>query len=102
MNKYIVLMDTICQGKRPACIMHDDGKAIPQTFDTLKEAQSELLEFYQTMLEFQIKEFEEGWREFEDIDLQCDTWVEPCSIDQDGTICLEDGTEFEITESEEC
>lgn len=89
MNKYIILVDTECAGKQAA---YSDEKNRAVTYHTRKQAEEVLLDDYLWVLKQQIDEYKNGQREFDEIDISCDDWIEECDVDEDGIVILKDGT----------
>lgn len=87
-KKWIVLIDTLVDGTQPA--YHDiDGN--PCTHDSLEDAQKEMLSDWLDTLSDQVDEFKKGLRDFDEVDEQCDMWVEECQLSENGSVILEDG-----------
>jgi len=88
-EKWIILHN--CPGPEPAW-WGDDNK--PELFNTHKEAVEELLDDHISTLEMQLAEVKSGDREPDEVDLECDEWVEPCTLHDDGCISLEQQPDF--------
>lgn len=82
MNKWIILHNA--PTPEPAWFGDDDK---PVVYDTREEAVREMVEDYISTLQQQLKEFLHDERE--EIDLQCEEWVEPCTLHEDGVITTE-------------
>jgi hypothetical protein len=91
-EKWIILQSTLCQGTIPAWFGDDDK---PVVWDTEEEAQAELLSEHINTLERHFKEFKNGDREFDEIEIDCQDWIEPCTVDDEGVITLEYGVVYD-------
>lgn len=89
MKKYIILMDTLLAGKQSAYLDENERAVI---YHTRKQAEEVLLDDYLWILKQQIEEYKNGQREFDEIDISCNEWIEECDVDEDGAAILEDGT----------
>jgi hypothetical protein len=91
---WIILMDTHCGGETPA---YRDGDGNPIFYETQKEAVTEMVNDRIEILQDQLEQYSRGVREMEEIDLDCEEWVEPCEIRYDGDkviVVLDSGKEF--------
>lgn len=91
-QRWIILTETLT-GKEPA---YTDGMGEPITYATEKDAQLALIEDWIETLQNQLYEFKEGQREFDEIDFNCQMWVEGCDI-KDGVISIEDEVIYDPT-----
>lgn len=82
MDKWIILHNAPMP--EPALFGDDDR---PVLFDTEKAAMESMVEDYIAMLNQQLQDYMIGDRD--NIDLQCEEWVEPCTLHEDGSISTE-------------
>jgi hypothetical protein len=87
-DKWIILTSTLCQGTIPAWF-GDDGR--PVVYDTQKAAYTEMLQEHIVALQSQLEDYKNDQRGADEIDFECQDWVEPCTISDDGCIKLESG-----------
>lgn len=88
-NKWIILHN--CPGPEPAWWGEDEK---PVLFDTEREAQLKMMEDFHDLVGDHIQQFKDGDRDFDEIDKECDEWVEPCTLHEDGCITLETDDNF--------
>lgn len=87
-ERWIVVIDTLCQGKQPftwECV--EEGKSYPVTHVTKREAQEEIADVILTKLQqFLVME-----REWDEVDFCEECSVEQCTVDEQGIITSADG-----------
>jgi hypothetical protein len=92
---WIILERTPDQGVQPTWYKTDkDKSSIPVVFDEERRAQKAMLEDFRDDVNERIEDFICGDREFDEVVLECSYWVEPCTVLEDGTVILEDGSTF--------
>jgi hypothetical protein len=83
---FCIFIDTICEGRVPA--WHDEDM-MPLVFQTIEEAQCEVVELVIERLE----QFLKGERDFDDA-MMVEDYILPVDVLPDGSILDEDGNRF--------
>ncbi len=81
---YAIFIPTLHQGDTPA--WHDGETGLPVVYQTEREAQREVAEHQQTL----IQQFLDGERDFEDA-MTVEDFILPVDVWADGSISTEDG-----------
>lgn len=91
-DKWIILMQT-GNSAVPAWFTSSDPaeKEVPLLYDTQKEAVEKMLENFIDDLSMQLDQIRMGHREPDEHDVECDEWVVPCTLHEDGVITGENG-----------
>lgn len=77
-----------CPDVQPAWFGGDNKPVIHKSE---KKAQIEMIEDYIDTLKHHLDDFKRGERQFEEIDLEPDSWVDVCEVHPDGCIYTVDG-----------
>jgi hypothetical protein len=82
MQKWIILHRI--GGNEEPCWFGDDDR--PVVYDSEKEATENLLDDFISSLQNQLAEVKYDMRKPDEVDLECDDWVEACTVLEDGVI----------------
>lgn len=86
---YAIFCSTLCEGEIPVGCISEDGQPDRwQTFDTEREAQLEIVED----LEEHIRQFKDGDRDYDEIDMPPNCYTQLVTIHPDGSISTDTDT----------
>lgn len=81
-DKFILMIDTLCQGPVVGCWSEENGVDAPCLFDTEEEAYKDIADDMITVLQ----QFIDGERSLEDTDFGTELYVVPVKVLEDGVI----------------